>query len=201
VKALFGDETVRRSSGRVTFLGQEVHFHCPENALRCGLSFVSEDRKGESILPDRSLNENARISSLAVFFNRLRINDEQEAELSSKRLKELNTKCTGVTQEISQLSGGNQQKVILARAMETDASLIILDEPTRGIDVKAKSEIYEIIFKLAQSGKGVLLISSDLPELMALSDRIAMMREGKIQGTLERGSYSAVELMRMAFGT
>lgn len=201
VKAVFGDEGAQRLDGDVYFEQQPVDFHTPEAALRKGLSFVSEDRKGESILPQRSLVENASISKLAVFFNRIRIDDHAEKTQAQKRLSELNTKCSSVEQQIHQLSGGNQQKVIIARAMETNARLIILDEPTRGIDVKAKSEIYEIIFHLAKSGKAVLLISSDLPELMALSDRIAMMREGKIRGILERGNYSQVELMRLAFGT
>ncbi|MCB0351011.1 MAG: sugar ABC transporter ATP-binding protein, partial [Bdellovibrionales bacterium] len=200
VKAIFGDESSQILSGQVSFLNEPVSFPSPGAALKGGISYVSEDRKGESILPMRSLNENARISNLAVFYKKLKIDETLESQRSGDRLKELNTKCTGINQEIQQLSGGNQQKVIIARAMETDSKLIILDEPTRGIDVKAKSEIYEIIFKLALSGKAILLISSDLPELMALSDRVAMMREGQIKGILDRSQFTQFELMRLAFG-
>jgi ABC-type sugar transport system ATPase subunit len=201
MKCIFGDESTKRLGGNIYIDQQKVDFNTPEAALKKGLSFVSEDRKGESILPERSLVENATISKLAVFFNKFKIDDTHETACAVTRLNDLNTKCSSVEQQIQQLSGGNQQKVIIARAIETNAKLIILDEPTRGIDVKAKSEIYEIIFNLAKNGKAILLISSDLPELMALSDQIAMMKEGQIQGVLKRGAYTQVELMRLAFGT
>ncbi len=200
VKAIFGDETAEQLGGEVRFLDEVVKFLTPQAALRRGLSYVSEDRKGESILPERSLIENAGISRLAVFFRGLRINHTGETERARTRLGELSTKHSSLDQSISQLSGGNQQKVIIARAMDTDAKLIILDEPTRGIDVKAKSEIYEIIFQLATQGRSILMISSDLPELMALSDRIAMMREGQLMGILAREQFSQVALMQLAVG-
>ena len=200
VKAIFGDETAEQLGGEVLFLGETVKFLTPQAALRRGLSYVSEDRKGESILPDRSLIENSGISRLAVFFRGLRINHAGELDRAKTRLGELSTKHSSLHQSISQLSGGNQQKVIIARAMDTDAKLIILDEPTRGIDVKAKSEIYEIIFQLATQGRSILIISSDLPELMAMSDRIAMMREGQLMGILSREQFSQVSLMQLAVG-
>src|SRR5690606_12623364 len=116
------------------------------------------------------------------------------------RLSQLGTKYAHLSQKITDLSGGNQQKVVIARALETDAPVLILDEPTRGIDVRAKSEIYDIIFQLAESGKGIFLVSSDLPELMALSDRIYMMRDGQVTGSMNRSEFTQAGLMKLAFG-
>ncbi len=200
VKALLGDYRAEIGSGKILLNCEELSFSTPKEALSRGLVYVSEDRKGESILPQRSLSENTVISRLSIMPAQLKINDINENERATQRLKELKTRFAHINQEIVQLSGGNQQKVIIARAMETQASLIILDEPTRGIDVMAKKEIYEIIYQLAGQGKAILLISSDLPELMALSDRIAMMREGTIRGVVPRNEFTQVGLMRLAFG-
>lgn len=200
VKAILGDYRATISAGEIFVGGQKHKFNSPQGALSTGLSYVSEDRKGESILPQRSLLENASISKLAIHSDKLLLNPDKEMTDCKNRLTELNTRFANIDQQIVQLSGGNQQKVIIARAMETDSQLIILDEPTRGIDVLAKKEIYEIIYNLAKQGKAILLISSDLPELMALSDRIAMMKNGKIQGIVNKSDFTQKGLMRLAFG-
>jgi ABC-type sugar transport system ATPase subunit len=200
LKAILGDYRATILSGEIFVEGRKHVFQNPQAALDSGLSYVSEDRKGESILPQRSLMENASISKLTVRLKKFLIDANDESSACESRLNELNTRFANINQEIVQLSGGNQQKVIIARAMETDSRLIILDEPTRGIDVLAKKEIYEIIFKLAVQGKAILLISSDLPELMALSDRIAMMKNGQIQGLVMRKDFTQKGLMRLAFG-
>jgi ABC-type sugar transport system ATPase subunit len=200
MRGLFGDDQVERAQGSVSLSGKPLSVRTPRSALVAGISFVSEDRKGESILPTRSLAENETLSWLNACFKNITLPLNELETRAQKRLFELNTKYSNLTQHITELSGGNQQKVIIGRAMETDAKIIILDEPTRGIDVGAKREVYEIIFKLAQMGKGILLVSSDLPELMALSDRVIMMRDGKASGELERKEFSQVNLMRLAFG-
>jgi ABC-type sugar transport system ATPase subunit len=129
-----------------------------------------------------------------------RIDERKEETVATQGLRDLNTRYANLDQLIPQLSGGNQQKVIIARALETGAEVILLDEPTRGIDVSAKAEIYEIIFKLAKQGKGILLVSSDLPELMALSDRIIMVSNGRPSQIVERKDFSQVELMKLVIG-
>lgn len=200
LKALFGFEGLTRKSGEVRLKGKIAHPKTPREALLQGFSFVSEDRKGESILPDRSLTENAGLSRLMISPTRWRIDHHEENQLAANGLKELRTRYANLDQLITQLSGGNQQKVIIARALETGADVILLDEPTRGIDVSAKAEIYDIIFSLAKQGKGILLVSSDLPELMALSDRIIMVNNGKPSQIVERKDFSQVKLMKLVIG-
>src|SRR5262249_39415513 len=154
-----GFQGLKRKSGEVRLNGKRAHPGSPREALLQGFSFVSEDRKGESILPDRSLTENAGLSRLMITRTKWRIDHTDEAAHATAGLKELSTRYADLNQHITQLSGGNQQKVIIARALETGGQVILLDEPTRGIDVSAKAEIYDIIFKLAQQGKGILLVS------------------------------------------
>lgn len=200
LKSLFGFKGLIRKSGEVLLHGKPVKPNTPREALLKGFSFVSEDRKGESILPQRSLTENAGLSRLMITPTKWRLDHQDEATRAQAGLRELNTKFADLSQHITQLSGGNQQKVIISRALETGADIILLDEPTRGIDVSAKAEIYEIIFKLAKQGKGILLVSSDLPELMALSDRIIMVNNGRPSQIVDRKDFNQVKLMKLVIG-
>jgi D-xylose transport system ATP-binding protein len=199
MKALFGDSSVR-TEGEVTLNGKAVHMHSPRDGLRHGISFVGEDRKHDSILPKRSLEENVSVSRLASRSVLRALNLSSEFEGARKSLAQFRTRCTGPAQEIQNLSGGNQQKAVIARALQTSPDVIILDEPTRGIDVGAKFEIYEILFNLAKEGKALLVVSSDLPEVIGLSDRIIVLSQGEFMGCLNQNEFSQPAIMKLAIG-
>lgn len=199
MKMIFGD-TLASYKGEIRLNGQATCFTHPQQALRHHIAFVAEDRKRESIFAQRSLEENISLARLSKSSQWSIINQDQEFDRADQRLKSLSTKCTGPDMEVQNLSGGNQQKVIIGRALEVDPNIIILDEPTRGVDVGAKFEIYEILFELAKQGKALLVVSSDLPELMALSDRIIVLAEGRQMGTLTRSDFSEEEIMKLAVG-
>lgn len=197
LQGLFGDPKIT-TVGEVQLTGRKIRVRSPRQALNEGIAFVAEDRKHDSILPMRSLEENVSIARLVAGWLGRVLNPHGEYAQAKVALKKLSTKATGPEQQIQQLSGGNQQKVILARALETAPDVILLDEPTRGVDVGAKYEIYEILFKLAAEGKALIVVSSDLPELMALADRILVLREGRQAGELPRPRFSQEEIMTLA---
>ncbi len=199
MKALLGDPSFV-VSGSVEIDERAVVITNPRGGLRNRLIYLSEDRKGESNLAERSLEENvslARLSQRPVF-SILNLTDEER--LANETLNLLSTKCTGPEQEIQNLSGGNQQKVIIGRALQTDPKVLILDEPTRGVDVGAKYEIYEILFELTKKGMGIVMISSDLPELLALCDRIVVLADGHQKGEVPREEFSETQIMKFAVG-
>ncbi|MEQ1876289.1 MAG: sugar ABC transporter ATP-binding protein, partial [Bdellovibrionia bacterium] len=199
LKALFGDENVKKT-GRVELDGTTMLMANPREGLAKRISYVSEDRKRESILPQRSLEENASLSRLASGWLAKLLHLKNEREQASDSLKKLNTRCTGPEQQIQNLSGGNQQKVVIARALQVFPQVVILDEPTRGIDVGAKFEIYDILFKLAAEKRGLIVVSSDLPEIIGLCDRIIVLAGGVEQGRLERADFSQEAIMKLAVG-
>ena len=199
MKAIFGDSSVR-TEGEVTLHGKAVRMGTPRQGLRNGISFVGEDRKHESILPKRSLEENVSLSRLASRSLLKPLNLSSEFEGAAKSLGQFRTRCTGPAQEIQNLSGGNQQKAVIARALQTQPDVIILDEPTRGIDVGAKFEIYDILFNLAKEGKALLVVSSDLPEVIGLSDRIIVLSQGEYMGCLSQNEFSQPAIMKLAIG-
>ena len=197
LRGLFGDTSIRLE-GAMKLKGDAIRLRSPRAALRSGIAFVAEDRKHDSIFPFRSLDENVSVARLASGRLARLLKPHAEFELSGTSLKRLRTKATGPEQQIQQLSGGNQQKVILARALQTAPEVILLDEPTRGVDVGAKYEIYEILFQLAAEGKALVVVSSDLPELMALADRILVLSSGRQAGELPRERFSQEAVMTMA---
>lgn len=197
LQGIFGHESVKLS-GSFEFKGQKISLRSPRQALRRQLAFVGEDRKRDSLLPTRSLDENASIARLASHSLLKFINGLKEFVQSKVSLDQLHTRATSPAQLIQELSGGNQQKVIIARALQTLPEVILMDEPTRGVDVGAKFEIYEILFNLAKTDKSFLLVSSDLPELIGLSDRIIVLNQGRQMATFERAEFSQTEIMKMA---
>jgi len=197
MQAIFGDEEIE-TSGSLWLKGKKVDLRSPRLALREHLVFVPEDRKRDSILPQRSLNENVAISRLAARNIFQVLNETKEEIFAQTSLRSLDVKATDSSQLIQELSGGNQQKVILGRGLQTSPSMILLDEPTRGVDVGAKYDIYEIIFSLALEGRAVLLISSDLLELIALADRILVLNGGLSVRELNREHFSQTEIMKYA---
>jgi L-arabinose transport system ATP-binding protein len=187
LKLLYGAE--RTTGGQVNIDGKKVWISSPREAIRAGLVLCPEDRKKEGIVPIRSVMDNLNISGrrhfapLGFFISAGR--ERRNAESFVKRLA---IRTPSVHQLIMNLSGGNQQKVILARWLCEELKVVLLDEPTRGIDVGAKSEIYSIMYELAAKGVGVVAVSSELPEVMGISDRVLVMRQGRIVAEIARGS-------------
>ncbi|QDY08048.1 sugar ABC transporter ATP-binding protein [Micromonospora sp. HM134] len=179
-RALFGVSPF--TSGDVTLDGRPVRLRSPRTAMRAGIAYVTEDRKGEGIVPRQSVLDNALLAGRAVFPAR------SGRAARTRRVRDLlaavEVRAAGDDQEIRFLSGGNQQKVVLARWLALDPRVLLFDEPTRGIDVGAKSAIHDLVRRLARDGAAVLMISSDLPELLGMSDRIVVMRDGRIAGEL-----------------
>lgn len=197
LQAIYGDSSTR-TTGKLWIDGETVALGSPREALWRKLAFVAEDRKRDSILPSRSLEENVSLARLASGMLFRWLDNNKEEQLADESLKRFATKTTNAQQLIQNLSGGNQQKVILGRALQTSPGIILLDEPTRGVDVGAKFEIYEILFKLAAAGHALLVVSSDLLELMALADRIVVLNQGHPTGELPRAEFSQTEIMRRA---
>ncbi len=197
MRALFGLDKV--FSGKIIMEGQKIAPRSPAEALRYGMAIVPEDRKLQGILPNLSVKANTTISMLKRLVNRFgAIQTGKEEEIAQREIEQLNIKTPDAEKLISQLSGGNQQKVILGRWLETEPKLLILDEPTKGIDVGAKAEFYRIIANCAQKGMAVIVISSELPEVIGVSDRIIVMREGRITGELTRDDFSEERILKYA---
>jgi len=189
----------RPTSGTEALSGKPLKIRRPPDAIRNGIVLLPEDRKKDGIVPVRSVQENTNISARRHFSPlRFLISYARERANAEKYVKALAVKTPKLGQEIRLLSGGNQQKVIIGRWLGEDPKVVLFDEPTRGIDVGAKSEIYRIIYALAEKGVAVVVVSSELPEVMGISDRICVMRQGRIAGTVERGDFSQERLLAMA---
>ena len=193
---IFG--VAEKTSGQIIFKGKEINPRSPRNAIDLGIALVPEDRKQEGVLLGLSIKQNInmpiyeRISRFSV------INKKKEHDVADTYAKELEIKTPSVDQLSKNLSGGNQQKVVLAKWLAANSELIIFDEPTRGIDIGAKYEIYKLMNDLVEKGKTILLISSEMEELMGMSDRILVLAEGKITGELTRDSFSQEKIMNYA---
>ena len=168
----------------MTLCGETIRPKSPEKALAKGIAYVSEDRKAEGILPVRSIRENAAVSSLGRRMHGPFLDKHWEKAAVEEQVEALHTKTPSIETAIQNLSGGNQQKVCLSKWLLTEPKLLILDEPTRGIDVGAKAEFYDIISDLAERDVGVIMISSEESELIGLCDRIIVMRSGRKVGEL-----------------
>ncbi len=197
MRALFGLDPIY--AGSITVEGKAAQPHSPAQAQALGFAMVPEDRKMQGILPNISVRGNITISMLKTLLSRWGfLQEDKEEKIAQREIRELNIKTPNSDKLISQLSGGNQQKVILARWLETHPKLLILDEPTKGIDVGAKAEFYRIIVECARQGMAVIVISSELPEVIGLSDRILVMREGRISGELRRAEFSEETILKYA---
>ena len=182
VKALFGYDPIL--SGKVYLNGKEMEDkgHCPAKAVKDGVALLPEDRKSEGLLVDMSIKENIALANLRNMFKSGVVKTKNVNELADASVKELHVMTTSIEKKVYNLSGGNQQKVVIAKWLTTKSGLIIFDEPTRGIDVGAKSEIYSIMNNLAKEGNAIVMISSDLPELLGVADRVYVMKDGEITG-------------------
>lgn len=197
VEALFGLRQIR--SGTISIQGKEVRIHSPVIAKKHGMALLTEERRVTGIFPVLSVHENAAIANLDKYCKPYFLLDgkKKKAEVDSM-IEKLRTKTPSTRELIMNLSGGNQQKVLLARWLLTEPDILLLDEPTRGIDVGAKYEIYSIIVELAMQGKSIVMISSEMPELIGMSDRIMVMSEGRLTGILNGKEATEEEIMRLA---
>jgi putative multiple sugar transport system ATP-binding protein len=195
-RSIFGRSYGSRTQGTMRLDGKELHLKSVTDAIKAGIAYVSEDRKGLGL----NLLDDIKTSISAAALDKLRrgltVDEREEVVVAERYRTSFNIKAPTITAGVRKLSGGNQQKVVLSKWMYTDPQLLILDEPTRGIDVGAKFEIYGIIQSLAREGKGVLVISSELPELLGLCDRIYTLAEGVITHEFSREDATQESLMR-----
>ena len=187
-----------RQSGSIRLKGAELPSCSPAKALRAGLALVSEDRRRYGLILEEEIGFNLSLSSLPEVAPQGLINHHAEATRNRQIFDHLGVRAPGLQAIVGRLSGGNQQKIVIGKALLTGPQVVMLDEPTRGIDVGAKIEIYEMINQLTLEGKAVLLVSSELPELIGMSDRILMLREGRIGGSFDRGEVTQEKLMQAA---
>ena len=197
MKLIFGAE--RATAGTVSVFGKEIPIRNPIDAIHSGIMLCTEDRKALGIIPIHSVQENINISARRhkARFGFI-INQAWEDENAKLRIRDMRVKTPSPHQAIANLSGGNQQKAILGRWLSEDMKVILLDEPTRGIDVGAKNEIYNVIYDLARSGIAVVVVSSELPEVLGISDRVMVMREGRVSGELRHGEANEVNTLNLA---
>jgi rhamnose transport system ATP-binding protein len=197
--ALFGIEPA--DSGTITFDGRTVTIRSPQQAVKLGIAYVTEDRRQLGLTMPMSITTNISLPMLHQYTNRLGLVQQQEERKTAETFRErLTIRTPSVRNAANTLSGGNQQKVVLSKWLNTRPRLLILDEPTRGIDVGAKAEVHQIIDELAQQGLGIIMISSDLPEVLAMSDRIVVMREGRQMAVLPRSEATQERVMTAAMG-
>ncbi|MBA2344383.1 MAG: sugar ABC transporter ATP-binding protein [Rubrobacter sp.] len=195
-RAIFGVDPV--DSGEVWVEGRRMKLGNPREAKRRGMGFVTEDRQGQGIVPPLSVEENLSLASLGLNTSVGLVNRREQRKRARKMIEDLNIRTPSPEQEIRYLSGGNQQKVVIGKWLLANSRVLIMDEPTRGIDVGAKVEIYELMNELTKNGAGILMISSDLPEVLGMSDRILVMSEGRITGELSVDGATQENVMELA---
>ena len=195
-RALYGAD--KRQTGEIFINGKKVKIRTPEQAVKHGICYLSEDRKRYGLMLDKSITDNSAIASVDDFITAGLINDSKMREVSAEANAKLRTKTPSMEQLLKNLSGGNQQKVIIARWLIKNADIFIFDEPTRGIDVGAKSEIYTLMDDLVKQGKSIIMISSELPEVLRMSDRIIVMCEGRKTGELDISEATQENIMQLA---
>lgn len=196
MEAIFGMRHI--ASGTVEVLGKKVNIKKPEDAIDNSIGMITEDRRGTGILGCLSINDNTAIASYKNYTNSGVIDQKKVDAVVKDSIQKLNIKTPSGKTLIQSLSGGNQQKVIIARWLANNPDILIMDEPTRGIDVGAKAEIYELMNQLAEQGMAIIMISSELPEIINMSDRVIVMRSGEISAVLEREDLSQEKIMGYA---
>ena len=198
MRCLFGLDPI--DTGTIEINNKPMTIKKVSDAIKNGLAMLSEDRRRYGIVPIRSVRENATLANLPEFFYSGRLHQKKENSVTDRICKKMNVKTPSFETTIQALSGGNQQKVVLAKWMICDPDILILDEPTRGIDVGAKYEIYKLMMSLVKAGKTLIMISSELPELIGMCDRMYIMSKGEITGELQRDEFSQEEIMKFATG-
>jgi len=198
MKAIFGLDPI--DSGEIYIEGKKVEIKSPRDAMNLGIALVPENRKDEGLILKSSVGYNMTLRVLDEFIKFIRVNRAKENEIIDTYVQELGIKTPSRSQSVANLSGGNQQKVVIAKWLAAKPKILILDEPTRGVDVGAKAEIYAIMNNLVQTGVSIIMISSELPEIINMSDRVAVVHNGSIKGILNKDELSQEKIMHLATG-
>ncbi|WP_223191729.1 sugar ABC transporter ATP-binding protein [Propionispora hippei] len=198
MRVIFGAD--KKESGSINYKGKEVNFLSPYDAVKNKMGFLPEDRKQQGVLVALSIRLNTTLTSLAKVSSSGVLNHKKDTNFATKILSNLKAKYSSINDNVNSLSGGNQQKVALAKWLAADCELIILDEPTRGVDVGAKAEIYKAMNDLAEAGVSIIMISSEMEEVINMSDRVYVMRQGSISGELAKSELTEVEIMKLCVG-
>lgn len=200
MRAIFGADAL--DSGNIYINGAQVHIKHPQQAIAAGIAFLTEDRKGQGLVLAQSIRTNLVLANMKGFSKGPFLDEKKINESGQKNIESLRIKTPSIDEIVGQLSGGNQQKVVIGKWVNTDAEIFIFDEPTRGIDVGAKVEVYNVMNKLVRDGKCVIMISSELPEILGMSDRVIVMREGHVMAEVERGGvhFNQESIMKAAWG-
>lgn len=198
MRAIFGLD--RLDSGEIKIRGKKVNIRKPADAVKHGIGFITEDRKDEGLVLDFSIRENMALTNLFSFSSKGFISNAKEQEFVDTLIKRLQIKTQSSETAARNLSGGNQQKVVIAKWVGIGPSVLILDEPTRGVDVGAKREIYQLMNELTDRGVAIIMVSSELPEVLGMSDRIAVVHEGRITGVLPKEQATQEQIMTLATG-
>lgn len=192
-KTLYG--YYKKESGSIILNDEELNLNSPKSALDKGIVYVSEDRKADGLILGMDITSNITISSLEKFKTGLGLSRKKEQKVAGEYRDKINIKTPSLSQKVQNLSGGNQQKVAIAKSLLTDPEVLILDEPTRGVDVGAKREIYDLLNEIKKEGRSIIMISSEMPEILGMSDRILVMHDGELKGELSREEASQEKIM------
>jgi ribose transport system ATP-binding protein len=198
-RAIFGADPLEQ--GQIFLNGQAATIVSPRDAIQQGIGLLTEDRKNQGLVLGMSVAENTTLANLKALSGRFLMDRAKERSITQGYIEELHIKTPGANQMVQNLSGGNQQKVVLAKWLFTRSRVLIFDEPTRGIDVGAKVEIYKLMNELVRQGVAILVISSELPEVIGMCDRILVMHEGRIAGEVSGESATQEQIMALATGT
>ena len=196
LETIFGMRT--RAAGRIYYQDQLMNFSTPKEAMEHGFALITEERKANGLFLKGDLTFNTTISNLSQYMAGPALSHDKMTKATAAEIKVMRTKCLGPSDPISSLSGGNQQKVIFGKWMERDPRVFLMDEPTRGIDVGAKYEIYELIIKMAKQGKTIIVVSSEMPEILGITNRIGVMSNGHLSGIVNTKETNQEELLKLS---
>ena len=200
MRAIFGADPL--DSGEIYIKGQKVNIKKPADAIKRGIGFLTEDRKGQGLVLSLGVRTNLILANMKGFTRGLLFDDKKIEETGQANISSLKIKTPSLDEVTAQLSGGNQQKVVIGKWVNTKADILIFDEPTRGIDVGAKIEVYNVMNQMVKEGKCVIMVSSELPEVLAMSDHVIVMRGGRVMANIERDSehFNSEDIMKAAWG-
>ena len=196
LETIFGIRT--RAAGRVYYGGELMNFNSAKEAMEHGFALITEERKANGLFLKGDLTFNTTIANLKHYKNGPALSEQKMVKATTKQLKTMRTKCMGPEDLISSLSGGNQQKVIFGKWLDREPRVFMMDEPTRGIDVGAKYEIYDLIIRMAKEGKTIIVVSSEMPEILGITNRIGVMSNGYLSGIVETKETNQEELLRLS---
>jgi ribose transport system ATP-binding protein len=199
LRLIFGADKADSGTVALGSPAKVVSIRSPADAVAHGIALITEDRKGEGLLLSQSIGANIALGNMPAISSGGLVNSQRESQLAQRQIDAMHIRSSGPAQLVSELSGGNQQKVVIGRWLERDCSVLLFDEPTRGIDVGAKFDIYALLGELTRQGKALVVVSSDLRELMLICDRIGVLSAGRLIDTFERDSWTQDELLAAAF--